>query len=307
MGLNTGGSTSTTTTNSGNQAAQNLGVGQISQAYGASGGLGNFAAPSNLYNLTPGEQAFQGMGMGMSLPGTQASRALGYVQPGTPGGDMFQNYFKNFIAPTVTNNAIAGGYGGASGANMEALSRAGQQAAMQGLTSFGMPMAQADLANNAQGLNYAGLQRTTSLQDLGRVQNLLQSLTGMLPTSVPGGTTTSQNQGPGTAASLANLAASALLGGTGAGGSSLLSSLLGPVASAAGSGIASGAGSLGSWLTSLSGGGGVGTVDNGGTSSSNFSPDILSGYNPGSSPYASYVPESDPNAMMWAQMMQGAE
>lgn len=293
--MNTGGSTTTQTTNTGNQAAQNLGVGQISQAYGASGGLGNFAAPSNLYNLTPGEQAFQGMGMGMSLPGSQASRALGYVQPGTPGGDMFQNYFKNFIAPTVTNNSITGGYGGASGANMEALSRAGQQAAMQGLTQFGMPMAQQDVANNAQGLQYAGLQRQTSLQDLGRVQQLLQSLTGMLPTSVPGGTSTQSSQGPGTAASLANLAASALMGGGGAGGSSLLNSLLGPAASAAGSGIASGASSLGSWLANRFGGNPA------------TNPATASNYYSGVSPDASLVPESDPNAMMWAQMMPGAE
>jgi hypothetical protein len=284
MSLNTGGSTTQQTTAPGNTSGQQLQQGQIGGAFNAAGGLGNFASPSTLYNLTPDEQAFQGMGMGLSLPGSQASRALGYVQPGTPGGDMFQNYFKNFIAPTVTNNAIAGGYGGASGANMEALSRAGQQAAMQGLTSYGMPMAQADQANAAQGLNYAGLQRQTSIQDLARVQNLLQSLTGMLPSQVAGGATTNQNQGPGTAASLANLAASALLGGTGAGGSSLLASLLGPSATSAGSGLSS-------WLSSLfsSSPSSVGTV--------NQDPNTWANYtNP------SAVPESDPNAMMMSQI-----
>src|SRR6266404_4221752 len=147
MGLNTGGTSGTTGTTTTPGAAS-----QAGQAINAAGGLGAFATPSSLYQLTPAEQTFQGLGMGLNLPGQQASRALGYVQPGTPGGGMFQNYFKNFIAPVVTNNAISGGYGGASGANMEALSRAGQQAAMQGLTSFGMPMAQADQANNQAGL-----------------------------------------------------------------------------------------------------------------------------------------------------------
>lgn len=282
MGLNTGGSTSTQTTAPSNVAGQQLQQGQIGQAFNAAGGLGTFAAPSNLYNLTPGEQLFQNTGMAMSLPGAQANRALGYVLPGTPGGDLFQQYFRNFIAPVTTNNAIAGGYGGASGANMEALSRAGETAAMQGLTQFGMPMAQQDVANNAAGLQYAGLQRTTSIQDLARVQNLLQSLTGMLPTSVGGGTTNTTQQGPGLGASLANLGASALLGGTGMGGSSLLGSLLGPSVSALGSGLAN--------LFASSPDSGFG--DTGGVSSSDF---LRSG--------GDIIPESDPNSLMMQQMM----
>jgi hypothetical protein len=296
MGLNTGGTSGTTnTTNSG--AAS----GQAQTAINNAGGLGAFATPSSLYQLTPAEQTFQGMGMGLDLPGQQASRALGYVQPGTPGGDMFQNYFKNFIAPVVTNNAISGGYGGASGANMEALSRAGQQAAMQGLTSFGMPMAQADQSNNQQGLGYAGLQRQSSLQDFGRIQNLIQSLLGYLPTNVAG-STTGQTQGPGLGASLLNGAGSLLgslfNGGAGGSGGSLGASLLGSL----GSGAAGLGSSALSGLQSLFGGGGVGTVDNGGLSQSNFSPDILSGNNPGSNPFGitdSGVQAMDPQMMSW--------
>jgi len=243
MGLNTGGSTQT-----GTQTTTPGASSQAINAINSAGGLGAFATPSSLYQLTPAERTFQGLGMGLNLPGSEASRALGYVAPGTPGGDMFQNYFKNFIAPVVTNNAISGGYGGASGANMEALSRAGQQAAMQGLTSFGMPMAQADQTNVGQGLGYAGLQRTSSLQDFGRIQNLIQSLLGYLPTSTTG-SGTGQTQGPGLGASLLNgagsLIGSLFNGGLAGSGGSLGASLLGS--------LGSGAASLGSSaLNSLS-------------------------------------------------------
>lgn len=287
MGLNTGGSTSTTTTAPGNTSGQQLQQGQIGSAFNAAGGLGTFAAPSNLYNLSPGEQLFSGIGQMLSMPGAQANRALGYVMPGSPAGDMFQSYFRNFISPTVQNNAIASGYGGASGASMEALSRAGQQAAMSGLQGFGMPMAQQDMANIGTGLQLAGLQRQTQIQDLARVQNLLQSLAGMLPSTVPGGTANTTQQGPGIGASLLNLGASALLGG---GGGSLLRGL-----GSLGSSLINGIGSLFSSPSptySPSGGDPIGY----GTASNYFS---------GVAPDASLIPESDPNSLMLSQLASG--
>jgi len=269
LGLTTGGSTQTQTTTPGAST-------QVQNAINAAGGLGAFATPSSLYQLTPAEQLFQGATMASALPGAQASRALSYVSPGSPAGNMFQNYFRNFIAPSVTNNAIVGGYGGASGANMEALSRAGQQAAMQGLTSFGMPMAQQDMSNLGLGLQAAGLQRQTSLQDFGRIQNLLQGLMGYLPTTVSGGAT---QQGPGTAASLLNMGGSILgslfNGGMAGSAGSLGGQLLGS--------IGSGLGSLGSsaWngLTGLfgSGSGDSSTIGSLGSSSNPFAttaPDV---------------------------------
>ena len=165
--------------------------------------------------------------MALNLPGSEASRAIGYAS-----SPIFSNYFRDFIAPSVTNSAITGGYGGASGANQEALARAGEQAAMTGLTSFGVPMAQADQTNAGQFMNYAGLQRQTSLQDFARIQNLIQSLLGYLPTNVSGATT-GQTQGPGVGASLLNGAGSLLgslfNGGLGGSGSSLGASLLGKI------------------------------------------------------------------------------
>lgn len=254
MGLNTGGSTSTSTTN---PAA----AGQVNAALNASGGIAPFATPSQFSTLTPGENLFQSLAMANALPGAQASRALGYVQPGTPGGDQFQSYFQNFIAPVVLNDAIRSGYGGAGGATMEALSRAGQQAAMQGLTSFGMPMAQADMSNLGTGLNAAGLQRQAYQSDMLRRQQLLQSLLGFMPTTTSGSGT---SLGPGLPASLLNLGGSILgslfnggmLGSAGSLGGQLLSS--------AGSGI--------SGLFSSLLGGGAGAAD-----FSGVPVDILSG------------------------------
>lgn len=233
MGLQTG-STST-------QGTQTPGAaGQATNALNTAGGLGGFAAPSSLYQLTPAEQTFQGMGMGLDLPGQQASRALSYVQPGTPAGDMFQKYFQDFTLPSMQNNMLKSGYAGQSGANTQATANAGQTAAMQGLTSFGMPMAQADLTNNAQGLGYAGLQRQSSLQDFSRIQNLLTSLLPML-----GGSSTSntQTQGPGAAASILNMLGGiggslfngGLLGSSGSLGGSLLGSLGGAIGNGASS------------------------------------------------------------------------
>lgn len=259
MSLDTGGSTTTTTPQ--NTSAQQAALGQINTALGASGGLGQFAQPSNLFNLTPAENTYRAGIMGASLPGAMATQASSYTRPGgmfgdlfslspdaaqaqqagvqgmqrltDPTGGLFKNYLKEFVQPSVINNAIASGYGGASGASMEAMSRAGTEAAMkygaqypgmvssaiqnaqlprnlqlQGLTSLGLPLAQQDYANLQTGENAAGQQRNLSLQDLGRVQQLLMSMLGMLPTSTPGSETT--NRGPGTAASLLNFGAGAL-------------------------------------------------------------------------------------------------
>jgi hypothetical protein len=259
MSLTTGGTT--TTPAPGNVSAQNLALGQIGSALTQSGGLGQFATPSNLFNLTPGENLFRSSIMGASLPGSMAGQANAYTGPGgqfgnlfqlspqaeqfrqqgmqgmgaltDPTGGLFHNYLKQFVEPSVINNAIASGYGGASGASMEAMARAGTDAAMrygsqypgmvnsamqlgqmpqnlrlQGLTSLGLPLAQTDYQNLQTGQNAAGQQRNLSLQDQNRIQNLLQSMLGMLPTAVQGGTTT--QQGPGTAASLLNLGAGAL-------------------------------------------------------------------------------------------------
>lgn len=262
MGLQTGSTSSQGTTTPG-------AAGQATSALNTAGGLGGFAAPSSLYQLTPAEQTFQNLGMGLSLPGATASRALNYVTPGSPAGNMFQKYFQDFTAPTMSNNLLKSGYVGQSGANTQALANAGETAAMQGLTSFGAPMAQGDITNNAQGLNYAGLQRQSSLQDFSRIQNLLTSLLPMLGGSTTGAT---QTQGPGLAASLLNL-----LGGVGGslfnGGSvgSLGAQLLGPVAS--------GLGSLGSsaWngLTSLFGGNPATNPDTASNFFSGTSPDAI--------------------------------
>jgi hypothetical protein len=264
MGLNTGGNTSQTTVQ-------------------PAAGLEALSSPNSLYNLTPAEQTFQSGLMGASLPGSMANQAQSYTAPGGQFGSMFQlnpqaeasrqqglqgmslltdpsmglfgKYLDQMIAPQVRNNAIASGYGGASGASMEAMSRAGTNAAMQygsqypgfvnsaiqlgqlpqsmqlqGLTSLGLPLAQQDYQNLGTGLGAAGLQRQSSLADLSRIQQLLQSLSGKQITS--------SNAGPGLAASLLNLGSSALLGGSG-GGTSLLGSLLGPAVSSAGGGLAS--------------------------------------------------------------------
>lgn len=271
MGLQTG-STST-------QGTQTPGAaGQATSALNTAGGLGGFAAPSSLYQLTPAEQTFQGLGMGLDLPGSQASRALNYVQPGSPAGDMFQKYFQDFTLPSMQNTMLKSGYVGQSGANTQATANAGETAAMQGLTGFGMPMAQADIANNAQGLQYAGAQRQSSLQDFSRIQNLLTSLLPMLGGS---STSNSQTQGPGAAASILNMlggiGGALFNGGLMGSGASIGGQLLG----AAGSGLGSLGSSAYNSLASLFGGGnGVGTVNNGGSTLSNFSPDILNGYNP---------------------------
>jgi hypothetical protein len=218
MGLQTGSTTQQGTTTPG-------AAGQVNSALATAGGLGGFAAPSSLYQLTPAEQTFQGMGMGLDLPGSQAARALNYVQPGSPAGDMFQKYFQDFTAPTMSNNLLKSGYVGQSGANTQALANAGQTAAMQGLTGFGMPMAAADNVNNANGLGLAGLQRQNSLQDFGRIQSLLTSL---LPYLGGSSTANGQTQGPGVGASLLNL-----LGGIG--GSLFNGGLMGSGASLGGS------------------------------------------------------------------------
>ncbi len=241
MGLQTGSTSQQGTTTPG-------AAGQVQGALNTAGGLGGFAAPSSLYTLTPAEQTFQNMGMGLSLPGATAARALNYVTPGSPAGDMFQKYFQDFTAPTMSNNLLKSGYVGQSGANTQALANAGENAAMQGLTSFGAPMAQGDIANNATGMGYAGLQRQSSLQDFGRIQNLLTSLLPMLGVSSTGAT---QTQGPGLAASLLNL-----LGGVG--GSLFNGGLLGSAGSlgaqllgSAGSGLASLGSSAWNGLSSL--------------------------------------------------------
>lgn len=268
MGLNTGGSTAT-------------------QTVQPAAGLEALSSPNDLYNLTPAEKTFQTGLVGASLPGSMATQANGYTGPGGVFGNLFQlspdaeasrqqgmqgmklltdptfgmfgKYLDQLVAPQVRNNAIASGYGGASGASMEAMSRAGTEAAMrygsqypgfvnsainlgqlptsmslEGLTSLGLPLARQDYQNLGTGLGAAGLQRTSSLADLSRIQQLLQSLSGK--------TITGATQGPGLAASLLNLGSSALLSG---GGTSLMSKLLGPSVSAAGSGLASLFGGMG--------------------------------------------------------------
>lgn len=252
MGLNTGGQVQTTAPS--NLGAQSLALGNIGGALQAGGGLGAFATPSSLYQLTPAEQTFQNFGMGLTLPGASQARALNYVMPGSPAGNLYQRYFQNFTAPTILNNAIASGYGGRSGAALEALTRGGEQAAMQGLTSFGAPMATQDIANAGTGMGFAGAQRQASLQDFGRIQQLLQSLTGQLPTTVPGGTTTMQ--GPGLGAMLTSLLSAGLLGGGG-----------GPLISGIGNGLGSLASGAGSLFKGLFSGG----TDNSGA---NFMPDM---------------------------------
>lgn len=292
MGLNTGGSTQT-------------------QSVEPAAGLSALSSPNNLYNLTPAEQTFQSGIVGASLPGSMANQAQGYTGPGGQFGNLFQlnpqaeasrqqglqgmslltdpsmglfgKYLDQMIAPTVRNDAIKSGYGGASGASMEAMSRAGTDAAMrygsqypgfvnsaiqlgqlpqsmrlQGLTSLGLPLAQQDYQNLGTGLGAAGLQRQSSLADLSRIQQLLQSLSGRQITNV--------NSGPGLAASLLNLGSSALLGG-GGGGTSLMGSLLGPAFSSAGSGLAS--------LFSSGGGADLGTAVGSGLSTAGA--DILRG------------------------------
>lgn len=251
MGLNTGGYTQT-------------------QTVQPAAGLEALSSPNSLYNLTPAEKTFQSGIMGASLPGSMATQANSYTGPGGMFGNMFQlnpdaeasrqqgmqgmklltdptfglfhNYLDQLVGPQVRNNAIASGYGGASGASMEAMSRAGTDAAMkygsqypgmvnsgialgqlpnnmrlQGLTSLGLPLAQQDYGNLATGLGAAGMQRTSSLQDLARIQGLLQSLSGKTISGV--------NTGPGLPASLLQLGSglfSTLFnGGTGGSGSSL--------------------------------------------------------------------------------------
>jgi hypothetical protein len=245
LGLNTGGQSG-----SGTQSGTSTpgAAGDVRGAINAAGGLGSFATPSSLFQLTPAERTFQGLGMGLNLPGSEASRALSYANSAP-----FADYFRNFTAPTILNNAITSGYGGASGAAMEALQRGGTQAAMQGLTSFGMPMAQADQANVGQGMNYAGAQRQASLQDFGRIQQLIQSLLGYLPTSTTGSMSGNQStQGPGAAASLLNMGGGIL--------GSLFNGGLGGSQGSLGGQLLGGLGSLGSsaWngLSSLFGSGG---------------------------------------------------
>lgn len=295
MGLNTGGSTQT-------------------QTVQPAAGLQALSSPNDLYNLTPAEKTFQTGLVGASLPGSMATQANSYTGPGGMFGNLFSlspdaeatrqqgmqgmklltdpsmglfgKYLDTLVAPQVRNNAIASGYGGASGASMEAMSRAGTDAAMkygsqypgfvnsgiqlgqlpnsmrlQGLTSLGLPLAQQDYQNLGTGLGAAGLQRTSSLADLSRIQQLLQSLSGKAITTA--------NAGPGLAASLLNLGSSALLGGSG-GGTSLMGSLLGPAFSSAGNGLSSLLSGLGS-----SGGADLGTAIGSGLSTAGA--DILRG------------------------------
>lgn len=251
MGLNTGGNTSQTTVQ-------------------PAAGLQALSSPNDLYNLTPAEKTFQTGIMGASMPGSMANQANSYTGPNGQFGSLFSlnpdasaardagmkgmslltdpsmglfgKYLDQIVGPQVRNNAIASGYGGASGASMEAMSRAGTDAAMkygslypgfvnsgiqlgqlpqtmrlQGLTSLGLPLAQQDYQNLGTGLGAAGFQRTSSLADLSRIQQLLQSLSGKTVTGV--------NTGPGLASSLLGLGSSAISGlfngGTGGTGSSL--------------------------------------------------------------------------------------
>jgi hypothetical protein len=209
---------------------------------------------------------------------------------------MFQKYFQDFTLPSMQNNMLKSGYVGQSGANTQATANAGETAALQGLTSFGMPMAQADLTNNQQGLGYAGLQRQTSLQDFSRIQSLLTSLLPML-----GGSSTSntQTQGPGLSASLLNLLGGGLgslfnggsMGSAGSIGGQLLGSL------------GSGLGSLGSSIYN-----GISGMF-GSPSSATTDPGTASNYWSGTAPDATapFITDSgvDPNAYLESLMGGG--
>lgn len=315
MSLNTGGQTQTTAP--GNLDAQNLALQQIMGGFNSSGGIQQFAQPSNLFNLSPLENLYRTAIMGGSLPGSMARQAAGYTAPGgmfgnlfqlspdaqqaqqagvqgmktltDPTGGLFKNYLNQMVLPSIQNNSIASGYGGASGATQENMQRGGTQAAMQygpaypgmvnsaiqlgqlpqsmqlqGLTSLGLPLAMQDYANLGIGEQAAGQQRMSSIQDMTRVQNIIQSMLGQLPTSTQGFTSTTQ--GPGTSASLLNFGAGAL-------GNLFNGGLFG-------SGGSLGAQGITSLLKSFSGGGGGGTDPSTGQPGSGFS-DYLSGYVPG--------------------------
>lgn len=170
-----------------------------------------------------------------------------------PSHGIFHNYLNQFLVPQTLNDSIAHGFGGNSGATGEAITRAMSDAAMKygsqysgmvndavnlgnapralaakGFNSFAMPLAQQDYSNLQTGLNAAGMQRQSSLMDLGRVQQLVQSMLGMLPTSTNNRQIT--NQGPGLAGTAVNalgsLGTSLLSGGPSGFSGSALSQIL---------------------------------------------------------------------------------
>lgn len=206
MGLNTGGSTSTTQVSPGS-----LQAGQAADAIGASGGSLGFMQPSPWFSLTPQSQAIQQQGIS------------GLQQFTDPTSGWAQNYFKQNIAPTVENNSILGGMGRGTGADL-AMSQAGNQLTMQ------MAQLMPSLINAQLGLSQAG--QGLGQQDLARRQALYQNLMQMLGPSTQ---TTQQTQGPGVGASMANLGGSLLFGGQ----NPVASQLLLPLLLAGGSGLSS--------------------------------------------------------------------
>jgi hypothetical protein len=169
-----------------------------------------------------------------------------------PSHGLFHNYLDQFIRPQTLNDSIARGFGGNSGASGEAVTRAMTDAAMrygnqypgmvqsgitlgnapralqqQGLQNWAQPLANQDYSNLQTGLNAAGMQRQSSMADLSRVQNLVQSMLGMLPTSTNNQRIT--NQGPGLGATalngLGSLGMGLMNGGTGGFAASALGSL----------------------------------------------------------------------------------
>lgn len=205
-------------------ASAALKLGQTQNLFGAlpGGNLGSAFGPgsafANTYQLSPAANFFNTGIQGMSLPGGLLNQAQGYTGPGgalgslfqmnpqsqqiyqqgvqdyssllNPGaGGPFQNWLNQTVGPMATNNAIASGYGGASGATLQALTNAASQAAMQygsmipGLTSSGLNFAQTPQNMQIQGLTSMGL--PLALQDYQNLQTGLQA--GQLPTTMAQG------------------------------------------------------------------------------------------------------------------------
>ncbi len=249
---------------------------------------------ASTFQLSPGEDFFRQFQLGQSMPGATLNQALGYTGAGgrlgnlftlnpasqqlynqgvqgyslltDPTQGLFQNYLNRVVGPIATNNAIKAGYGGASGATLQALTNAGSNAAMQyaslypslvssglgfaqapqslaaqGLTSLGLPLALQDYQNLGTGFNAAGTPRTLSQQFGLNQQAQLNALLAGLPFPV----------------GVANTGAGQLTNQQ-----SVLGSILAPMASMGLLGLGNsgslgrGLGSLGSSIANLFGGGG---------------------------------------------------
>ena len=216
-------STSTTTTNP-DPTAQRLNTlygNELESATGTTGGVKNYlspnalAAPSEPELQTLGRVAdygtnaaqygnpYQLMGMDQSLRSADPTLRLGVAQ----------RNLQDIVTPALTNSAIAGGFGGRSGAALESIGRAGKEMALpisqdvaqkQSLLGYNLlnlapQFDQSVLSNLYAALGAQGAPREAAFNESQRQQNLYYSQ--LLNTPISTGSSTigqSTQKGAGT-------------------------------------------------------------------------------------------------------------